>query len=81
LLLPQSGDDDVLKAMRRGYTRQKYLGIVQRIREEFGEDAAITADLIVGFPGETEEQFQRTLSLLDEVRTEAPSNRLSQWPS
>jgi hypothetical protein len=64
----QSGDDDVLKGMRRGYTRDKYLSIVQNIRNEFGEEASITADLIVGFPGETDEQFQKTLDVLREVR-------------
>ena len=65
----QSGDDDVLRSMRRGYTRQRFLDIVQSIRAVL-PDAAITADCIVGFPGETEEQFQRTLSLMDEVKFE-----------
>jgi len=63
----QSGDNEVLKNMRRGYTRESFLAIVQRIRDACGDDAAITADLIVGFPGETDEQFQRTLTLLEEV--------------
>jgi tRNA-2-methylthio-N6-dimethylallyladenosine synthase len=67
----QSGDDEILKLMRRGYTRASYLNIVQRIRQEFGDEASITADVIVGFPGETEDQFQRTLELLEEVRFDA----------
>jgi len=67
----QSGDNEVLKNMRRGYTRESFLAIVQRIRDACGDDAAITADLIVGFPGETDEQFQRTLTLLEEVKFDA----------
>lgn len=63
----QSGDDEVLRQMRRGYSRERYLSIVQLIRREM-PDAAITADCIVGFPGETEEQFQNTLSLMEEVK-------------
>ena len=49
----QSGNNEVLKRMRRGYTREKFLSIVKRIRDEFGEgpEVSITADLIVGFPG------------------------------
>ena len=63
----QSGDDDILKAMARGYTAEKFLKIVARIREHV-PDAAITADAIVGFPGETEEQFQNTLKLMEAVK-------------
>jgi tRNA-2-methylthio-N6-dimethylallyladenosine synthase len=74
----QSGDNEVLKGMRRGHTRETYVRIVKRIRDMFGMDAAITADLIVGFPGETEEQFQRTISLLEEVGTQ---NMLPLTPS
>eukprot|EP00981_Chlorochromonas_danica_P001394 scaffold296_cov164-Ochromonas_danica.AAC.11 len=62
----QSGDNEVLKWMRRGYSRERYLEIVRMIRSAL-PDAAITADCIVGFPGETEEQFQQTLSLMEEV--------------
>lgn len=62
----QSGDNEVLQYMRRGYTRERYLQIVSAIRSAL-PDAAITADVIVGFPGETEEQFQRTLDLMEEV--------------
>lgn len=52
--------------MGRGYTREKFLSIVNRIRARVPE-ASITADVIVGFPGETEEQFQDTLNLMEEV--------------
>jgi tRNA-2-methylthio-N6-dimethylallyladenosine synthase len=62
----QSGSNEILAAMGRGHTREKYLSIIERIRERL-PDAAITADVIVGFPGETEEQFQDTLSLMEEV--------------
>jgi len=62
----QSGSDAVLQAMGRGHTREKYLTIIDRIRERV-PDASITADVIVGFPGETEEQFLETLSLMEHV--------------
>lgn len=62
----QSGSNEILAAMGRGHTREKYLHIVDRIRSRI-PDAAITADVIVGFPGETEEQFEDTLSLMREV--------------
>lgn len=62
----QSGSNDILAAMGRGHTREKYLHIVDRIRSRL-PDASITADVIVGFPGETEEQFQETLTLMEEV--------------
>jgi len=65
----QSGDNEVLKNMRRGYTRERYLDIVKTIRK-YVPDAAITADVIVGFPGETEEQFLNTLKLMEEVQFE-----------
>lgn len=64
---PQSGDNDVLKAMRRGYTVEAYEAIVKRIRKSI-PDAAICGDMIVGFPGETEEQFQKSLELMDRVK-------------
>lgn len=63
----QSGDDEVLKRMGRGYTVSKYMEIVDRIRALL-PDAAVTADAIVGFPGETEEQFQNTLKLMEAVK-------------
>jgi len=63
----QSGSDRVLEAMRRGYTRAEYLEKIREVRELM-PDAGITTDVIVGFPGETEEDFQQTLELLEEVR-------------
>lgn len=62
----QSGDNDVLKAMARGYTQEKYRRIIDNIRE-YMPDASISADAIVGFPGETEEQFENTLKLVEEI--------------
>jgi tRNA-2-methylthio-N6-dimethylallyladenosine synthase len=62
----QSGDNDILKAMARGYTQEKYRRIIDKIRE-YMPDAAISGDAIVGFPGETEEQFENTLKLVEEI--------------
>lgn len=62
----QSGDNDVLKAMARGYTQEKYRRIIDTIRH-YMPDAAISADAIVAFPGETEEQFQNTLKLVEDI--------------
>ena len=62
----QSGDNDILKAMARGYTQEKYRRIIDKIRE-YMPDAAISADAIVGFPGETEAQFENTLRLVEEI--------------
>ncbi|MEB3167299.1 MAG: MiaB/RimO family radical SAM methylthiotransferase, partial [Synechococcaceae cyanobacterium] len=62
----QSGDDDVLRAMARGYTVARYRRIIERIRWRL-PDAAISADVIVAFPGETEAQFRRTLALVEEI--------------
>lgn len=62
----QSGDNDVLKAMSRGYTQEKYRRIIDRIRDLM-PDASISADAIVGFPGETEAQFANTLKLVEEI--------------
>lgn len=63
----QAGANDVLRQMARGYTREKYLKLIELIRGHF-PDAGITSDLIVGFPGETEEQFLETVELVREVR-------------
>ncbi len=63
----QSGDNEVLKAMHRLYSRESYLEIVRELREKM-PDVGITTDIIVGFPGETEEQFENTLAMVEEVR-------------
>ncbi|MCV7193465.1 tRNA (N6-isopentenyl adenosine(37)-C2)-methylthiotransferase MiaB [Mycolicibacterium brumae] len=63
----QSGSDRILKAMRRSYRAEKFLGIIDRVREKMPH-AAITTDLIVGFPGETEEDFQATLDVVERAR-------------
>ena len=62
----QSGSDRILKAMNRHYDRQTYLNVVKKIRQNI-QDVGITTDIIVGFPGETEEDFDDTLSIVDEV--------------
>ncbi|MCG5060213.1 tRNA (N6-isopentenyl adenosine(37)-C2)-methylthiotransferase MiaB [Limnoraphis robusta] len=62
----QSGDNPILKAMSRGYTHEKYRRIINTIRQ-YMPDASISADAIVGFPGETEEQFENTLKLVDDI--------------
>jgi tRNA-2-methylthio-N6-dimethylallyladenosine synthase len=62
----QSGSSAVLKRMRRTYSRERYLDRVAMIREHV-PDCAITTDIIVGFPGETEEDFEQTLSLAEDV--------------
>ena len=63
----QSGSDKVLKDMRRSYRSTKFLGIIDNVRRHI-PDAAITTDIIVGFPGETEEDFQGTLDVVREAR-------------
>ncbi|WP_265523300.1 tRNA (N6-isopentenyl adenosine(37)-C2)-methylthiotransferase MiaB [Oerskovia flava] len=63
----QAGSDRVLRAMRRSYRSEKFLGILDRVRAAM-PDAAITTDLIVGFPGETEEDFAETLRVVDASR-------------
>ena len=63
----QSGSDRILKLMHRGYTREKFLGIVEKLRHA-KPGIGITTDIIVGFPGETEEDFEMTLSLCREVQ-------------
>ena len=62
----QSGNDEVLKHMNRRYTRERYLSIIRRLRE-LVPDIEFTTDIIVGFPGETEEAFSDTMSLVEEV--------------
>ncbi|MEV5414383.1 tRNA (N6-isopentenyl adenosine(37)-C2)-methylthiotransferase MiaB [Thermopolyspora sp. NPDC052614] len=63
----QSGSDRVLRAMRRSYRAERYLGIIERVRAAM-PDAAISTDIIVGFPGETEEDFQATLDVVRQAR-------------
>jgi tRNA-2-methylthio-N6-dimethylallyladenosine synthase len=63
----QSGSDRMLRAMRRGYTAQAYLAKVERLRELVPE-VSLSTDIIVGFPGETDEDFQATIRLMREVR-------------
>ncbi|MFJ6654443.1 tRNA (N6-isopentenyl adenosine(37)-C2)-methylthiotransferase MiaB [Microbacterium sp. NPDC091313] len=63
----QSGSDRVLKAMRRSYRSERFLGILDRVRERMPH-AAITTDIIVGFPGETDEDFEDTLRVVEQSR-------------
>jgi tRNA-2-methylthio-N6-dimethylallyladenosine synthase len=63
----QAGSDRVLKRMRRAYTRRSYLEKLQMVRDAI-PGVAVTTDIIVGFPGETEEDFSETLSLVEEAR-------------
>ncbi|OKH75058.1 (dimethylallyl)adenosine tRNA methylthiotransferase [Mycobacterium sp. SWH-M5] len=63
----QSGSDRILKAMRRSYRAERFLGIIDTVRAAIPH-AAITTDLIVGFPGETEEDFQATLDVVERAR-------------
>ncbi len=62
----QSGSDRLLKLMHRGYTRERFLGIIEKLRRT-KPDIGISTDIIVGFPGETDEDFEQTLSLAREV--------------
>jgi len=66
----QSGDDEVLRRMNRGYTSAEYVATVEMIRTYYPK-AGITADAIVGFPGETEAQFENTLRLVEEIRIDS----------
>ena len=63
----QSGSDAVLRQMRRSYRRERFMGILERVRAAIPH-AAITTDIIVGFPGETEEDFQATLDVVEQAR-------------
>lgn len=84
----QSGNSEVLARMNRGYTRQEYLEKVRMIREAI-PGVVLSTDLIVGFPGETEEQFADTVSLIKEVRYDniyafkyspRPFTKAARWP-
>ncbi len=63
----QSGSNAVLRSMRRSYRRERYLGILQRVREAIPH-AAITTDIIVGFPGESEDDFAETMDLVEQAQ-------------
>jgi tRNA-2-methylthio-N6-dimethylallyladenosine synthase len=63
----QSGDNEILKAMKRGYTVEQYRDLVHTIRGKIPH-ASLSTDMIVGFPGETEEQFEHSLALVEEMR-------------
>ncbi|MFC1847111.1 MiaB/RimO family radical SAM methylthiotransferase, partial [Chloroflexota bacterium] len=63
----QAGDDEILAAMKRGYTAQDYNRLVERIRQRI-PDMALSTDIIVGFPSESDKQFQATLDLLRQLR-------------
>lgn len=63
----QSGDDEILQAMRRGYTVEQYRQLIYTIRSHI-PGVSISTDVIVGFPGESDEQFDHTLALLEEIR-------------
>ena len=63
----QAGNNDVLENMRRGYTREEYLDKVQEIRETI-PNVSVTTDLIIGFPGETRDQFMESLDIVERVR-------------
>jgi tRNA-2-methylthio-N6-dimethylallyladenosine synthase len=63
----QSGDNDILKAMRRGYTAEHYRQLVEQIRNKV-DGVALSTDVIVGFPSESRQQFQQTFNLLSELR-------------
>src|SRR5699024_4092936 len=63
----QSGTDTILKSMRRSYRSKRFLGILDKVRERIPH-AAVTTDIIVGFPGETEDDFQQTLDVVEASR-------------
>lgn len=84
----QAGDNEVLERMHRGYTREEYLALVRDIRAGI-PGVAITTDVMVGFPGETEEQFESTMDLFREVRFDGaymfaysrrPGTKAADWP-
>jgi len=66
----QSGSNNILKSMNRGYSREYYLDLIKKIREMVKSNA-ITTDIIVGFPGEKESDFEDTLDMLEKVRFDA----------
>jgi tRNA-2-methylthio-N6-dimethylallyladenosine synthase len=84
----QAGDNEVLERMHRGYTREQYLSLVREIRAGV-PGIAITTDVMVGFPGETDDQFEHTMDLFREVRFDGaymfiysrrPGTKAADWP-
>lgn len=84
----QAGSNEVLERMRRGYTRERFLQLVDDVRAGV-PNVAITTDVMVGFPGETDEQFQETLDLFERVRFDGaytfafsarPGTKAADWP-
>ena len=63
----QAGSNDILHKMNRKYTKEQYLGLTEKIRTEV-PDISLTTDIIVGFPGESEEDFRHTLEVVERVR-------------
>ncbi|NMB56456.1 MiaB/RimO family radical SAM methylthiotransferase [Candidatus Beckwithbacteria bacterium] len=79
-LAMQSGDDEILQKMNRGYTAKQYLSLINQIRQKV-KGASFTTDIIVGFPTETEEQFQNTVKLCQKIKFNlAYINRYSPRP-
>jgi len=85
----QSGDDQVLKTMRRGYTHHSYMKIIHKIKQT-APHASISGDVIVGFPGETDQAFQRTLDIMEKVKFDnlntyayspRPNTEAAHWPN
>lgn len=66
----QSGSNRILKAMKRGYTREQYLDLITQVRRKI-KNVSLSTDIICGFPGETEEDFEQTLDLVRDVRFES----------
>ncbi|MDQ1284328.1 MAG: tRNA ((37)-C2)-methylthiotransferase MiaB [Patescibacteria group bacterium] len=76
----QAGSDKILKAMNRPYTQRKYLALIEKIKKKI-PDASFTTDVIVGFPGETEKDFQETVKVFEKVKyNEAYINKYSPRP-
>ena len=76
----QAGDDEILKKMNRNYTKQEYLDLVKKIKDKI-KDARFTTDIIIGFPGETEEKFEETVDICKQVNFEvAYLNKYSPRP-
>ena len=65
----QHGSDDVLRRMNRGYTAEKYLALIDKIRRAI-PDVSLTTDIMLGFPGETDDDFEKTMELMERVRYE-----------